>query len=264
MTSNSDIIFSAINDSIENRILAKHDNETHRISRRETLKWLSAVSATLTIPLTTPTFAAEKNVTTSALARSFAPWPKLDIKPIEAEGYGKDPKLVNPDGDPWPLTLTSAEKVKLIRLSDILIPENENFPSASAIGVPEMVDEWVSAPYPRQQRDRSLLISGLEWLDHEAKRRFDESFADCLDSQQIEIVDDIAYSSEDTPLELETPTRFFAGLRQLVAGIYYCTPEGTSDLGYTGNVPVVGDYPGPTSEALAHLNKLLDELGLTA
>ena len=264
MTSNSDIIFSAINDSIENRILAKHDNETHRISRRETLKWLSAVSATLTIPLTTPTFAAEKKVTTSALARSFAPWPKLDTKPIEAEGYGKDPKLVNPDGGPWPLTLTSAEKVKLIRLSDILIPENENFPSASAIGVPEMVDEWVSAPYPRQQRDRSLLISGLEWLDHEAKRRFDVSFANCSDSQQIEIVDDIAYSSEDTSLELETPTRFFAGLRQLVAGIYYCTPEGTSDLGYTGNVPVVGDYPGPTSEALTHLNKLLDELDLTA
>ena len=148
MTSNSDIIFSAINDNNENGVLAKHGNETYRISRRETLKWLSAVSATLTIPLTTPTFAAGKNVTTSASTRSFAPWPKLDVKPIEAEGYGKDPNLVNPNGDPWPLTLTSAEKVKLIRLSDILIPENENFPSASAVGVPEMIDEWVSAPYP--------------------------------------------------------------------------------------------------------------------
>ena len=262
MTSNSDIIFSAINDSIEKRVLVKQDNKVRGISRRETLKWLSAVSATLTIPLTTPTFAAEQNATKRGLTGSFAPWPTSDIKLIEAEGYGKDPRLVQPDNGPWPLTLTSAEKAKLVRLSDILIPENENFPSASAIGVPEMIDEWVSAPYPRQQRDRSMLIPGLEWLDNEATERFDEFFVDCSASQQLEIVDDIAYSSEETPPELQMPAVFFAELRQLVAGIYYCTPEGTNDLGYTGNVPIVGDYPGPTAEALAHLDKLLDELGL--
>jgi hypothetical protein len=263
MSSNSDIIFSAIDDSLKNCVPAKQDNKTHRMSRRETLKWLSAVSATLTIPLTTPALAAERNIAKSDLVGSFAPWPKLDIKPVEAEGYGKDPKLVRPDTSPWPLTLTSEEKTKLIRLSDILIPESENFPSDSAIGVPEMIDEWVSAPYPRQQRDRSFLIAGLEWLDYEAKRRFDDSFANCSENQQMEIVDDIAYSSEGTPPDLDTPTRFFAALRQLVAGIYYCTPEGTNDLGYIGNVPIVGDYPGPTAEALDHLNKLLDELGLT-
>ena len=262
MTSNTDIIFSAINDSIEDRTLAKQGNKVRGISRREALKWLSAVSATLTMPLTTPTFAAEQNGMTNGLAGSFAPWPTTDIKLIEAKGYGKDPRLVQPDKGPWPLTLTPAEKAKLVRLSDILIPENENFPSASEIGVPEMIDEWVSAPYPRQHRDRSMLIPGLKWLDDEATGRFDESFADCSASQQLEIVDDIAYSSGETPLELQMPAVFFAELRQLVAGIYYCTPEGTNDLGYTGNVAIVGDYPGPTAEALTHLDKLLSELGL--
>ena len=67
------------------------------------------------------------------------------------------------------------------------IYESENFPSASAIGVPEMIDEWVSAPYPRQQRDRSFLIAGLEWLDYEAKRRFDDSFVNCSENQQMEM-----------------------------------------------------------------------------
>ncbi len=44
---------------------------------------------------------------------------------------------------------------------------------------------------------------------------------------------------------------------------YFASPEGTKDLGYIGNIPIAGDYPGPTPEAIAHLDTILDELGLT-
>lgn len=46
-------------------------------------------------------------------------------------------------------------------------------------------------------------------------------------------------------------------------GIVFCSPEGVKDMGYLGNVPIVADYPGPTDEAMVHLDKVLDPLGLT-
>ncbi|MBT5682665.1 MAG: gluconate 2-dehydrogenase subunit 3 family protein, partial [Gammaproteobacteria bacterium] len=44
---------------------------------------------------------------------------------------------------------------------------------------------------------------------------------------------------------------------------YFASPEGTKDIGYIGNTPIAGDYPGPTPEAMAHLDKMLSDLGLT-
>ena len=35
------------------------------------------------------------------------------------------------------------------------------------------------------------------------------------------------------------------------------------DIGYLGNVPINGDYPGPSEEALAHLDGVLVALGLS-
>jgi hypothetical protein len=34
------------------------------------------------------------------------------------------------------------------------------------------------------------------------------------------------------------------------------------DIGYMGNTPSAGEYPGPTPEALAHLNAALVKLNL--
>ncbi len=44
------------------------------------------------------------------------------------------------------------------------------------------------------------------------------------------------------------------------AGGFYSLPEGMKDIGYMGNQPSVGPYPGPTKEALAHLNAALTKL----
>ena len=50
--------------------------------------------------------------------------------------------------------------------------------------------------------------------------------------------------------------------RGLVAGAYFSSPAGVAELGYRGNTPIAGPYPGPSPAALDHLNSLLDELGL--
>ena len=45
-------------------------------------------------------------------------------------------------------------------------------------------------------------------------------------------------------------------------GGLYSQPEGIADIGYMGNNPTTGMYPGPTPEAMAHLNAALTKLGL--
>ena len=47
----------------------------------------------------------------------------------------------------------------------------------------------------------------------------------------------------------------------MMAG-FYSLPEGIADIGYMGNSPIAGPWPGPTPEALAHLNAGLVKLGL--
>jgi len=63
---------------------------------------------------------------------------------------------------------------------------------------------------------------------------------------------------------MEQPVAFFRLLRHLVCGAYYSSPAGLKALGYVGNVPLVGDYPGPSAAALDHLQKQLAMLGLSA
>ena len=48
----------------------------------------------------------------------------------------------------------------------------------------------------------------------------------------------------------------------MVVGAYYTTDPGSADLGYIGNVPIAGEYPGPSTEALEHLDRVLAQLGL--
>jgi hypothetical protein len=90
-----------------------------------------------------------------------------------ARGYGTDPNLVANyrPGELWPLTLTAAQQRLAGILADIIVPADDHSPSASAVGVVEFIDEWVSAPYPAHQRDRSIVLDGFAWLDAEAAAR---------------------------------------------------------------------------------------------
>ena len=235
----------------------KRTNNLGKLSRRETLKWMGVMSSTVAIPMTFSTAAQP----TEAVG-NFAPWPQLTLKPVTAPGYGQDPNLIVSGPAPWPKILTEPQLKLLTVLSDTIVPAENEVPSASEVGVPDVVDEWISAPYPRQRQHRSLIEPGLVWMDHESHRRNGKLFVLVTESQQLAIVDDIAFSKAPTPPGLEMPKAFFAGLRSLVVGAFFTSPSGIKDMGYIGNTPIQGDYPGPTAEAMVHIETLMGDLGL--
>ena len=237
-------------------------NNTHYyesgMSRRESLKWLGILAAG-----TTMTSLSGCGKAADVVAGATGHWPDLDLSAISAKGYGQDPNLIIPLESPWPRTLSVAQLNLVAILSDIIVPREGDIPSASEVKVPDVVDEWVSAPYANQQRDRMTILSVLAWIDDEAKLRFNTLFSALDNTQQIAVIDDIAFVSEQKPAEFERATVAFARLRNLVLAAFFCSPQGNLDIGYMGNVAIAGDYPGPTPEARAHLNNVLDELGLS-
>jgi hypothetical protein len=224
-----------------------------RISRREAFRRAGLLTMGAGMPFS---FVACAEQTPAA-------WTMQVPDTITAAGYGTDPDLVHPAPAPWPRTLTDQQLNTLSALVDILIPAQADLPSATEVGVVEVIDEWVSAPYPAQRQHRSLLLSGLDWCDRESARRFGTDFLDADAVNRLAIIDDIAYPDRPASQDLEGPRQFFAGLRQLAAGAYYTSPEGVRELGYMGNVPIAGDYPGPSDEAMDHLEEQLAVLGLS-
>lgn len=214
------------------------------VDRRTTLAWLAAA---LAIPETARGSGLEGTS-----------WPVVALKPVTAPGYGVDPDMLNP-AVPWPLTLTKTELKAATALCDMILPADGQYSAASAVGVPAFVDEWISAPYPKQQQDRALIVPGLAWTDAESVRRFGKPFADAADGERRAICDDIAFAKRVKP-GFEKPAAFFANLRRLTLRAYYATEEGWAQLGYMGNTPSEGPYPGPTPEAMAHIQQVIATL----
>src|SRR5438477_11006220 len=119
-------------------------NDLKRMDRREAIKWMLAASASVSL----------------LDAKAFGRAPSL-------AGYGTDPKLleVYKPGDFWPLTFTSEQRRTVATLCDVIIPADKHSPSASQLHVHDFIDEWISAPYPRQREDRKLILDGLDWLE---------------------------------------------------------------------------------------------------
>ena len=167
---------------------------------------------------------------------------------VGVRGIGTDPNLLKKE-IPWPRVLTDAEKRTVTALADVIIPADEHGPAASAVGVPDFIDEWVSAPYEQQERDLKVIRGGLAWIDGESQKRFGKRFADAVPEQQAAILDDIVKEGTDARKQAHS---FFTLFRDRVAGGYYSTPEGWKAIGYVGNVPMV-EFPGPPPEVMKHL-----------
>lgn len=227
------------------------------MTRRESLKWLGLLAAGSTIGLTAGCTKMLDDTPTSS-----GHWPDIEIAPISEKGYGTDPNLLIPPTSPWPLTLTQAQLNLVAILCDHLIPKEGNTPSASQLKVPSVIDEWVSAPYNVQQKDRVTILHALAWIDDESKIRFDNPYSNLNTAQQHAILDDIAYLNSTTPEQFQRISKAFNRFKELVLAAFFCTPEDCKDIGYLGNVPIAGDYPGPSNEAKAHLDSVLAELGL--
>lgn len=207
------------------------------MDRRTTIKWMFAAAATAP---SLSSYAAYDSPHFTDMARAMAAGQK---------GYGTDPNLVAEwkPGGPWPLTLTEQGKQTTRALADLIIPADERSPAASAVGVVEFIDEWISAPYPGQQSDRGIVLPGLAWIESESRKRFGKAFSAISEAQRAAIADDICTTASKP--EFATAAKFFAKFRDLTAGGFYTTPVGMTDIGYTGNVPLE-KFEGPPLEAL--------------
>jgi hypothetical protein len=205
------------------------------MDRRTTIKWVIAVGAAWPM-----------------LGRGDRGDARADSA-VEAHGYGTDPNLTAEykPGEIWPLTLTASQRRLAGILADIIIPADDRSPSASSVGVVDFVDEWASAPYPRHQRDRSMLLEGFAWLDAEAARRSQQEFSGLTALEQRGICDDICDAARATAAR-GAAARFFAFYRDLASGAFYSTPAGRKDLEFIGNVPLK-QFVGPPPELLKAL-----------
>ena len=86
-------------------------------------------------------------------------------------------------------------------------------------------------------------------------------FASADPAAQKTLLDEIAFKGKIGP-GLEKPAEFFNRFRSLTLGAYYTTTEGWAEIGYVGNQPGTGDYPGPTPEAAAHIKGVIEGMGL--
>jgi hypothetical protein len=131
---------------------------------------------------------------------------------------------------------TDQEMKTIAVLSDIIIPKDDHSGSATDAGVPDFI-EFIVKDMPQH---KTPMRGGLRWLDVESLKRFDKSFTDLSSSQQIEIVEDIAYPGHAKP-GMEQGVAFFTLMRNLTASGFYSSKIGIADIGYKGNTPTVWD-----------------------
>lgn len=201
-----------------------------RIDRRTTLKWLGAALAV----------SAHHH---KALAGTFMPTPG---------GTGTDPNLNQPAPIAWDRLMTERELRLTAILADLFLPADGDWPAASAIGIHEFIDEWISAPYPEQLSDRPIIREGLARLDGESTRRFGAGFVEARDDQRRQVLDALAAMPDSL---------FFKRSRNLVVAAYFSSDTGFKEIGYLGNVPLSA-FPAPTDEMLAIIDRECKALGV--
>jgi hypothetical protein len=209
-----------------------------KVDRRTALAWVGVVGAAL---------AAGAGVVV------YGERPKGSAK---AKGYGTDPNLVKPAKAPWPRIMTAAQLQAAAAMSDVILPASGTAPAATALGVPDFLNEWVSAPYPDQVKDKAIILNGLEGLRMRAGREHGKDFSQLAAAERQALVLALTKAKAGSP-----ERAFFRRFRSLVVGAYYTTPEGFRDIGYIGNVPRTRDE-GPSTEVKAHLERELTKLGL--
>jgi hypothetical protein len=158
---------------------------------------------------------------------------------------------------PWKFVLTDKEMKTVTPLCDLIMPADDRSPAASAVGVPDFINEWVSAPYEQNKNELKLFQWGLAWLETTAKERFKKSFGELAEKEQRSICDAFAFGGT-TPKELMKQAQFFTRFRHLTVGAFYTTPEGRKDLQFMGNVALTA-YPEPPPEVLKHLGLTGDD-----
>ena len=147
------------------------------------------------------------------------------------------PATVNIE-DYAPRFFSDAQYRTIDRLTDIIIPSDDQSPGAHAAGVGFYVDTVLHyADAGTQQTWRS----GLMAVDESARTSFNKSFAECGIQEQEHIVAVMARNETNPSTELEL---FFGLLKVLAVEAYSVSEIGlTRYFGYTGNT-AIKEFPG--------------------
>jgi len=128
-------------------------------------------------------------------------------------------------------------------LADIILPADDVSGSATDAGVPAFI-EFMVKDIPAYQ---TPMRGGLKWLDVQCQRRYNQVFANCEPSQQLELVDEIAYPAKAKP-GMGQGVAFFSLMRNLTASGFFTSEIGVKDIGYVGNRP--GAWDGVPEDVL--------------
>jgi hypothetical protein len=200
------------------------------LSRRNALKWLAGTAA-------------------APVALKGAPHETAPAPAAYPTRYSfHDPDFSKAVTGPWERLLTAEEMAVITILGDLILPKDESGPAASEIGVPDFINEWVSAPYDEQRESREVIRGGIAWLNTESFRRHGKGVAELSVGQQTALLDDIA--AEPVKAEMRVGAAFFVEFRQLCLGGYYTHSATWKQLGYIGNVSVGGPYPGVPDDVI--------------
>lgn len=158
--------------------------------------------------------------------------------------YGRTPEEIIVDTKLLEETFFNEHEMETLAiLVDIILPPDEGSGSATEAGVPDFI-EFMMKDYERLQLP---MRGGLMWLDTESNKRFNKEFKHLTNSEQIEIVEDIAYPpilkpGEETKLtQFSAGIKFFTQVRNLTMTGFFTSEIGIEELGYQGNRPNVWD-----------------------
>jgi len=146
-----------------------------------------------------------------------------------------------------PKFFTDHEFATIAILGDIIIPKDEVSGSASDAKVADFI-EFIVKDMPEHQVP---MKGGLRWLDMQCLKRFEKTFKDCDATQQIAIVDEIAYPNKAKP-NMKQGVAFFTLMRNLTITGFYTSEIGIKDIGYVGNRP--NQWNGVPDDVLKQYN----------
>jgi hypothetical protein len=129
-----------------------------------------------------------------------------------------------------PKALSPHEYQTLLKLTDFIVPVENNKPGAVQAGVPGWIDQLcgVNADLKKRYTD------GLAWIDSAMRARHKVDFVSAQPAQQTALLDQIAFQKNRAP-DLNPGIDFFILLRRMTVDGFYTSPIGQRDI-YQGNI----------------------------
>jgi gluconate 2-dehydrogenase gamma chain len=141
-------------------------------------------------------------------------------------------KAASASGGYTPKYFSAHQYQTLQALCQAIIPADHESGGALEAGAPEFVDLLAS-----ENKDFQLKLGGgIHWLDATCNDRYDQSYLECTNVQQAEILNLIAYRKNvQKEPRLSPGIEFFSMLRKFTADGFFTSKIGIKYLGYIGN-----------------------------